>query len=204
MGKQLLLTSTDKQIQRGSMVNLNENNQNSFEIVNRTVDVVKQEVSSDIYQAQIPFNDLDNYIICAVPYLANPIKETAAMKKLKLKKTQLEKDVSLLESEWRSRALSLKTKTCYSCNSKIMQNHETIKNTHRSFSSCPSCSASNYLLTQGARNKINKLKDKQLQTIMSIKLIVETEVQKALTKKSTKIHYLVGGWLHESDIPYDD
>ncbi|MFS1430383.1 hypothetical protein LMH73_025515, partial [Vibrio splendidus] len=128
---------------------------------------------------------------------------TAKMTAIRSKINETHDKSSELKAEWRIKALAVKVKSCPSCKSKIAQNHEAIeRNTHTKEMHCPNCRCQNYLLTQGSRTKIEKNKEAIDKLHQDYALLKEKEVEKAVKKKAT-LNYIVGGWLHECDVPED-
>lgn len=188
----LMITTIAHLPKRTEEVNLNTDNEWDFTPVSRQVDRFINNVHLDEYSAtnSIPYSK--NVIYC-IPFLAEELKKTAPMKKLVERRLKIGSEREEIKNQWKDRAINTKTKTCYSCKSKI----EVLP---RNGSSCPNCKAENYLLTQGDRNKLEKLIQKGVALSEQFDILEQQQLKKTLSKKP-KLNYLVGGWIHESELP---
>lgn len=185
----------------GQVVNINADSEYGRPL-KRSVNRHVTTVYADEYEAGSNMPDPKD-VVYAVPFLADGVKDTAKMTKLRERINTAGEKVNALKAEWKPRALAVKSKTCFHCKSKITMNHTAINNGRTDQARCPNCHTESYLLTQGSRDKIAKLNANMDDLRAEFKILFNKEVEKAV-KKNAKIHYLVGGWIHECDVDDGD
>lgn len=200
MSSGLMVVILDKEPRINESINLNADNEFDNSDINYCIDTKSKIVVADEYDAIHSLPSETETIGC-VAFLANAIKQTAKMKKNSDKITALNNQNKELMKEWKERSLNVNQKTCYSCNSKITQNHNKTKQSRHEFCVCPNCGAKDYLLTKASRTKIEKNEVKIRILLETSKELENVELQKELKKKNVKLKYAVGGWIHESELP---
>lgn len=198
MGWVLLSTLVKEKPFIGKTIRINDYTDDDSRAVERKIDLILSKIYADGYEAEFEIDGKDE--VYAIPFLAEEIKNTAKMKKIEESRLKIKEKSRLLMSEWKERALVISKKTCYSCASKISQNHEKVKLSRYTYSDCPNCKAKNYLLTKASRLKIEKNKIKEKELLEDFTVLKEIEIEKKIKDPKTKIHYIVGAWVHESEL----
>ena len=197
----LVYSEYDHRPQIGESVNINRDDEYGralYQKVNRHFPTVFADASEAGCEMPDP-----KHVIYTVPFLADGVKNTSKMNTIHKKMVANGDKSATLRAKWKERALSVKTKSCYHCGSKINQDHAAVNSGRVYHGQCPSCNADDYLLTQSDRNKIIMLREKNQTLRDEFKALEKEQIQK-LVKKNAKIHYLVGGWVHECDVESDE
>lgn len=199
MSSGLLYCTTNTKPKIGQVLNINTD----YEPLKRGVETINSKtIFKNLYEAT---DNLPERTDCigAVCFLADDIKQTAKMKNILERIRYFDNEIITLQKEWKERSLNVNQKKCYNCGSKIVQNHNQTKISRNTHCCCPNCNASDYILTQGSRNKIQKMKDKIQDYKIQYFELEEKAFEKELKKKKPNLQWVVGGWIHESELPQD-
>jgi len=200
MSSGLMVVTLNKEPCIGESINLNADNEEDNSYINFSLQSKSQIIfpNKEIAVDNLPQEDHE---IGCVAFVSDPLKVTSKMKKIHDKLTELETNKSALKIKWKENSLNVNQKTCYNCKSKIVQSHNKTKNSSLKSVPCPSCKATDYLLTKSDRTKIENCDIKFKKLISDLRDLEEIDFQKRLKSKNLKLKYVVGGWVHQSDLP---
>lgn len=196
----LLTVTQDNKPRFGAFVNLNVDSERDPTAIERRVDKFFHKVEADECTAVECIPDSKDVIYC-IPYLKDGIKDTAKMRKMLERINTQGQKIRVVRDEWKEREKASKTKTCYACKSKIALPMQVPQH-NKSF--CPSCKASDFLLTKASRTKIETAQKKIAELTVQYNEHKEVELDKAIAfLRADDVKFLIGGWVHESELPRD-
>lgn len=196
----LMCTTVDKKPSIGQFVNINTDNEYDSTPKKVKVNRCTSIVHADYHEAEAAIPDTKD-VIYAIPFLGSEIERSPKLISNQQKKFELFKKIETLINESKPRALKIKSKTCFSCGSKILQNHARIEQQQPwQVADCPCCGGRNYLLTATARKQIAAMNQK-IDHLNKEDEKLRGEIVRNMVKKGAKVAYLVGGWIHESELP---